>query len=253
MYSFPAVSGRGLIPQFVGSEVPEGAVTNVECQKSLRQVRRSKSGIELEERVDQRVQEVQELLKLGHVTLEGDQNRVEDNSDDDKSSPSKRSCIQNIGDDDVASPSKRRRRGNDSWKLIFEYADKVCAQMQQIDHEYWSISKAIASQVSMKCDQDAPSQRYVVPGKLFCSAEPLEHPAKMLTRAKQTLSKAPEAYTTALVDADPSSRFWPEVSQLKKDMEGLRQKINEAKQERCRTNDEIRELQTDLTKLEALR
>jgi hypothetical protein len=143
-----------------------------ECQQTPRMPGRTKSGIELENRLDQRAQELRELLLLGQITLEHNQKRVRD-----------------IADDSSQSPTKRRRYGKER-KLRVTFAKE--------------------EQVSVENQESAVS-----------------------------------------AEVDPTRSFWPEVSQLKKDMKELREKLREAKTERCKTVEGIRELQADLTKSEA--
>lgn len=217
---------------------------------------RSKSGLELEEKIERRAQEVQELLVLGQVAL-------------DRESSSEDEDVQNRADE---SPAKRQRHCTDSWNLLFDYADEVGAQLQQIDHQYWATSKRtpeISEPSTEDTDYTSP-ERYVVPGDIVFVAESVPEPKQKLSLARTTqrLSKAKKVPTMSkepdenlvppfknafFIQQDTTKRFWPEVSQLKKDMKSLREKLNKAKTERISMSYDICELHSDLSTLEALR
>lgn len=253
-----------------------------ESQTSIRRLGRSKSEIELEEKMERRAQELQELIELGQATL--DQERCD---------------IQDLEEDDSISPTKRRRRAGDSWKLLFEYADEVSTQLEHIDREYKLELKSFDSvnQVSAPVNQDGTGcilhhclslastvreshlmngspRRYDVPMELLFvdeAAAPPESEKHSLACAATELSKVDDglemeidptvstdsdkgqSYTSPLCSPATQSlrRFWPEVSQLRKDMDVLREKLSEAKRERSRTNKKIQDLSNDLTKLGA--
>jgi len=219
-----------------------------ECQTPLRRVGRSKSGLELEFQIDRRAQEVQELLLLGQATLEEE------------------SMVQEPGRPET--PAKRRRCVSESWELLFDYADEVSTQLQCIDRKYRSMPNAKPQQDRKGSDKYVSSQRYDVPMELlFLADAPLPATQKLsLARTKQKLCKASsgnkkekalksteENLTATAALSDETRRFWPEVDKLKRDMRDLRAKLQEAKAERSRTGEQIREFQEDLSKVEASR
>lgn len=220
---------------------------------------RSKSDIELDEKMEQRAKDIEKLILLGQATLEEE-----------------RCDIKSMEDDTSLSPAKRRRMASESWQLLFDYAEEVSTKMQVIDRDYW--------RKPVEDAKDAAPLRYDLPGELLFVADTATPASEKLSfaRTKHKLSKVVKskkaesegrlsdmqsykevqnaytevqnAYTdlqNAYTEVQSTSRqFWPEVTQLKKDMNALRDKLREAKRERSVTNRKIQDLQDDLVKLE---
>lgn len=252
-------------------------------QSPLRRQSRSKSGIELEEKLDQRAKEVQELLVLGQATLESEQSSFDVQH---PLSPESVCDAQHPEHDGSESPTKRRRRTSESLKLLFEYGDEVSTRLQNIDREYWFKSRESAGQASSLSAINSSCQRYDVPNELLFVEEAMTSGKEKLTLARTTQKlcagrarkkvsinlgmeqaecKEQNVTADATIPAEPdptsslsllspsSQSFWPEVSQLRKDMDSLRENLSEVQKQRSRNREKLLELQCDITKLEESR
>jgi len=231
-------------------------------RKNPKNFARTKSDIDLEEIMERRTQQLEELIGLGQATLGEEQCNIDCQDDDGSVSP-----IGHPEEDESLSPAKRRRQASHSWQLLFDYADQVSTRLQRIDGEFWS--KSAGADQENTFTKHASQRQYEVPEELVFVAEGANHTSEKLhfARTKHKLSKAVKSEyvnregvtllpehkpdTLALAQSNPSRQFWPEVSQLKKDMNALREKLMEAKKERSRTTTMIQKLHGDLVKLEA--